>query len=122
MANRTMGPEDRAQQSVFEWAQWMQAQYPELEYMYAVPNGGYRHKATACILKLTGVKPGVPDICLPAAHGKYHGLYVEMKAKGGTESEFQKKYIKYLNSAGYLAVTCWGNHEATDTIERYLRM
>ena len=28
-----------------------------------------------------GLKSGVPDLCLPTAHGGYVGLYIEMKIK-----------------------------------------
>ena len=35
--------------------------------------------ATGGRLRAEGLKSGVPDLCLPSAHGEYHGLYIEMK-------------------------------------------
>jgi hypothetical protein len=117
-----MGVEDREQQTVFEWASLMSCKYPELEYMYSVPNGGYRNKATAAILKLTGVKSGVPDIFLPVGCNGYHGLYIEMKVGKNKPTDNQKRFMAYLNSAGYLAVVCYGADEAIGTVSRYLRI
>lgn len=125
MSNLYMGPEDREQQAIFEWAQLMvnTGRYPELEYMFAVPNGGHRHKATAARLKLTGVKSGVPDICLPVAKGKYHGLYVEIKrAQGGRATPEQKRWIEALNRGGYFAEVCHGCDSAIRVIEWYMNL
>ena len=95
--------------------------YPELENMFAIPNGGYRHYRTAAELKEEGVKSGVPDIMLPVARGGYNGLFIEMKrTTGGRVSETQQKFLKSLNDNGYLAVVCKGFEEARETILRYL--
>ena len=73
--------EHEHQKAVIEWAEVKSGQYPELRLLYAIPNGGHRHKAVAAKLKAEGVKPGVPDLCLPVRRGEYSGLYIEMKAK-----------------------------------------
>ena len=90
--------------------------------MFAVPNGGYRAKATARRLKLTGVRAGVPDIVLPVARGGHHGLFIEMKTADGRLSPDQKRFIAFLQAQGYATAVCHGNQQATDTIERYLEM
>ncbi|MBU0991826.1 MAG: VRR-NUC domain-containing protein, partial [Proteobacteria bacterium] len=67
---------------------------PELKLLYAIPNGGQRHKAIAQKLKMEGVKKGVPDLCLPVAKKPYNGLYIEMKRRtGGNVSVDQKKWL-----------------------------
>ena len=92
-----------------------------LEFLHAVPNGGLRSKKTAADLKLEGVKSGVPDISFPYPTGRHYGLYIEMKRKkGGKLSESQKKWLEYLNEAGYLAVVCKGEEQARDTIIKYI--
>lgn len=89
--------------------------------MYHIPNGGSRNKAEAARLKAQGVRAGVPDICLPAARGCYHGLYIELKRRnGGRVSEAQRGWIEYLENAGYCARVCHGWDEARETIEKYL--
>lgn len=112
--------ESQEQIWLFEWSLVMSARYPELNLMYHVPNGGLRSKATAGRLKAEGVKPGVPDVCLPVARKGYHGLYIEMKAAKGKLSDNQKVWIEALLKQGYHVVTCYGFNEAADVISDYL--
>lgn len=109
------------QQALFEWAEYAVGTHPELEWMYAIPNGGYRHKATAAKLKAEGVKPGVPDICLPVARGIYTALYIEMKReKGGRLSESQRRWAEGLRKQGCKVERCNGWQQAVAVILNYL--
>ena len=92
----------------------------ELQYMYHVPNGGKRDKATAAVLKRQGVKAGVPDIMLPAARAGYHGLYIELKAGENTTTKKQKEWLEYLRQQGYYTAVCYGWQPAAQLIEQYL--
>lgn len=120
--------EHNEQVMLFRWASIMQKHYQELALMYAIPNGGDRHVATATKLKAEGVKAGVPDICLPVARGPYHALYVEMKRpenkalgqKKGAVSPSQKRWITGLGRAGNKVVVAYGFDEARDVIHEYL--
>lgn len=68
-----------------------------------------------------GVKPGVPDLFIPRAAGKYHGLFIEMKReKGGKLSIAQAEWIALLRKEGYAARVCAGFDAARQTIERYM--
>lgn len=53
------------QKAVIQWCILMEGRWPELEYIYHVPNGGSRNAREAANLKAQGVKPGVPDLELP---------------------------------------------------------
>lgn len=119
--NRT--PHESAEQTaLFRWAAYSQGAHPELMLMHAIPNGGSRDPREAHNLKLQGVKPGVPDICLPVPRGPYHGLYIELKRqKGGRLSEEQKAWLNRLNRVGYRAVVCNGFEAAKDEILDYLK-
>ena len=75
MRNFRLSDESGHQEAIIEWCAWNMQQYPELELLYHVPNGGKRDKATAAVLKRQGVKAGVPDLVLPVARCGYHGLY-----------------------------------------------
>lgn len=116
-------PTEHAEQvTLFQWAAYAACKYPELEKMFAIPNGGYRHYKTAADLKSEGVKSGVPDIMLPAPKGKYHGLFVEMKRiKGGKVSDQQAGFIEYLKEQGYKVEICHGFEEAQKAIINYLK-
>ncbi len=50
---------------LMEWCKWQEHKYPELQLLYHIPNGGSRNAIEAKNLKRQGVKPGVPDLCLP---------------------------------------------------------
>lgn len=112
--------EDEEQKIIFEWAALMESNYPALRLMYHVPNGGKRSITEAKRFKAQGVKAGVPDIALPYPNGKYHGLYIELKAIGGKLSENQKQWLALLSTVGYKAVCCYGAEEAIGAIKTYL--
>ena len=113
--------ESQEQQLLFEWAALSAGKWPELALMYHIPNGGSRSKAEAGRFKAEGVKSGVPDICLPAARGGYHGLYIELKrVKGGRVSPAQQGWIAALRDQGYCACVCKGWDDAAHIIKAYL--
>lgn len=120
MRNFRLDDESGHQEALFCWAGYQLGSMPELEYMYHVPNGGKRDKATAAALKRQGVKPGVPDIVLPAVRAGYHGLYIELKAGRNTTTENQKRWLEYLRQQGYYTAVCYGWQLAAELIERYL--
>ena len=121
-AQEIIPSEDTEQQMLFTWAAMSSGKYPELMWMYACPNGGLRHIQTAMKLKDTGVKAGVPDIFLPVARHKCHGMYIEMKRrKGGKLSVYQKEWITELTKQGYYCVVAHGFEEAREQIEKYLK-
>ena len=105
--------------ALFEWAGYQTGRYPELDLMYAVPNWRVE-KAHRIYLAAEGVKPGVPDIVLPAARGCWFGLYIEMKVGDNQPTEDQNNYLVDLIAQGYYATVCCGFEEARQTIEDYL--
>lgn len=113
--------EDVEQTSLFIWAAYNTGKWPELELMYHIPNGGSRNKAEAARLQAQGVRPGVPDICMPVARNGHHGLYIELKRqKGGRLTEKQKEWIDALLRQGYFACRCDGWEAASLIITQYL--
>ena len=117
----TIPTENQEQAALFEWAEAASGKYPELRLLHAIANGGKRDGRTAAVLQWTGVKPGVPDLCLPVARGGFHGLYIELKRlKGGALSINQKTWLGLLAREGYKAVMCRGWLDARDTILNYL--
>lgn len=114
--------EAQEQKALFEWARWNTKRYPALELLYHIPNGGSRNPIEAHNLKGQGVKPGVPDICLPVPSHHYTALYIELKRrKGGRVSEEQKRWLFKLNRVGCKAVVAHGCDEARQVILEYLK-
>lgn len=105
---------------VIEWTKYRLQQYPELELLYSIPNGGSRHKIEAINLKRSGVKAGVPDLCLPVARNGFHALYIEMKTKKGKLSPKQIEIHALLKRFDNKVEVAHGLAEATEIIEAYL--
>ena len=109
------------QVALFKWAQWQSGKWPELRWMYAIPNGGARHVGVAAKLKAEGVKPGIPDICLPVPRGGFGALYIELKAKGGRVSQAQRAALDALVGLGNSGAVVFGWEQATKCIQAYLQ-
>lgn len=141
------GTEHAEQVAVFIWANDVREQYPDLDSLFAVPNGGLRNKATAGRLKAEGVKEGVSDLFLPVIrydripsspggppmqYVPFHGLFIEMKKARSAkvrndDPQFgatpeQRKFIALMKSRGYAATVCHGWIEASEVLLSYLRL
>ena len=98
------------------------AAHPELDLLYAIPNGGERHILVAKKLKAEGAKPGIPDYHLPVARGGFFSLYVELKTLTGSASREQIKVARKLEAAGHRVVICRGWELALAEILAYLSL
>ena len=124
------GSEHAHQVDVIRWCRLNEGRYPALRWIFAIPSGEHRHIAVANRLKAEGVKPGLPDLCLPVKRSIYGALWVEMKTpekkpvrggKGGL-SDAQHAWRLHLLEAGYRHVVAYGADEAIREIEAYLRL
>jgi hypothetical protein len=133
------GTEDGEQMALFCHAQRKVQVDWRWGLLFAIPNGGKRGVATASRLVATGVKRGVPDVCLPmtqrvktveTAHIMFYfscpGLYIELKRIGdvnkqpGKISEAQKYWREVLRGQGYQVHVAYGWQQAADQITHYL--
>lgn len=100
---------------------------PRFGLVFAIPNGGHRHKATAGKLKAEGVKAGIPDLFLPVprpaynGHRAYHGMFIELKVGRNSPTDSQELWLRLLAEQGYY--TCWiydDPQSAIDMLKWYL--
>lgn len=117
-----MRSEDTEQINVVSWANWNMNRYPELRWLFHVPNGGSRNKQEAVKFKQMGVKAGVSDLCLPYPRGMYCGLFIEMKYGDGRQQATQKEFLRDMAEAGHFVATCYSAEEAIKVIEQYLKL
>lgn len=117
-----MRSEDTEQINVVSWANWNMNRYPELRWLFHVPNGGSRNRAEAVKFKQMGVKAGVSDLCLPYPKGSYCGLFVEMKFGNNRQQDTQKEFLADMAEAGHFVATCYSAEEAIKVIEEYLNL
>lgn len=123
------GTEDAEQIALFMWAALKENQekYPDLKYMFAIPNGMYTpNKSVSARMRAMGMKRGVPDIMLPVRRDAWPGLFIELKRqhtdkqKAGKVTDNQDDYIAFLRSQGYGTVVCYGYEHAKTVIIEYL--
>lgn len=112
----------------------LQSQYPDL-YKYAThsPNGGKRpvktfikkgrlvsFSAEGKKLKEMGTKPGVSDWLILYPNKKYHGLFIELKVKGGTLQQSQIDFLKRQAQVGFYCAVCYSLEAFETIIKSYL--
>jgi hypothetical protein len=95
---------------------WFRRKFSDVR-IFAIPNGGWRSRATAAKLKAEGVSRGVPDLFVPA-----WGLWIEMKrSDGGRLSPDQKSWHLYLASIGQTVLVCHGAEDAKRQIDAHIK-
>src|SRR6266404_8567395 len=111
------GSEDGEQAALFCWAADNVGAYPQLKWLFAIPNGGSRHIAEATKMVAGGVRSGVPDIFLPVpfismVNRNYFGCFIEMKVGKNVQSKDQEEWFEYLTKAGYYCRVCYSWQKA----------
>lgn len=109
------------QVALFAWRDTQLARYPDLEWMFAIPNGAYRDIRTAARSKREGQKAGVWDIFLPVYRKPYHGLWIEMKAGRNKLSEQQKAFSDAVIAQKFCCLVMRSWEDAAQSIESYLK-
>lgn len=115
---------------LFDLLRMHEEKYPILKYVFAIPNGGHRHKAVAAKMKAEGVKAGVWDVFVPVS--KYEdgddyygphilecGLWIEMKYGSNKLTENQESFRNALID-DYDFEVCYSGIEAANVIFEYL--
>lgn len=88
----------------------------------AVPNGGFRVRREAAMLKAEGVQKGMPDLLIftppPSSPGRC-GVALEMKRRDGKPSDLrpnQRVWLERLEDLGWSVVVGWGALDAIDKL------
>lgn len=89
--------------------------YPK-SFLFAVPNGGFRNKYTAIVLKMTGTVAGVADLIF--LHNDKL-IFVEVKTPKGVLSKTQKAFRLKITDMGYSYWIVRSAHEMLERIKEY---
>lgn len=101
---------------------WFRLQYPKYsKLLFAVPNGGYRNKIEAGIMKAEGVVSGVSDLILLMPSKGFNSLCIEMKAGKGKQAESQKEWQNEAEKAGNAYRICRSVDDFMNVINGYLK-
>ena len=119
--------ESQIQASFIEWCRASESRYPALKLAFAVPNGSYRHIATAVRAKREGQRAGVPDWILPT-DGWFSskedsvavGLMLEFKRPGQKPTEEQKAYHDLATLHGHRVEIVTSAERAISIVKEYL--
>jgi len=113
-----MKHEESAEQQAFvAWCRMSKAPY---NLIFAIENEGRKTPQAGARAKSMGKLAGVSDLILLYPTFKYHGLCIEMKAKGGKQSTCQGIFQHNVEKYGYLYVLCYSADEAIKTIKKYV--
>lgn len=112
--------ESDIQTEFFEKVKLFFPQIPD-KLLFAVPNGGSRHKAEAKRMKGEGVKPGVSDVILLIPKKGYASLLIEFKTKTGKQSDDQKEFQRQAEMCGSKYVVVRSASKAIEVMNEYLR-
>lgn len=104
---------------------WIRYQYPRLLLTASIQEhaGGkfaFSNIQKANRRKRMGYLAGTPDLMIFSPTGIYRGMFIEMKAPKGTQSETQKVFGEHASANGYCYVVCHSLHEAQQAVEKYL--
>ena len=94
--------------------------YPELALLHHIPNGGNRNAREGAKLQRMGVLAGAPDLHLPAARGRYHSLYIEMKFDDGRLLKSQREFLTAAAGLQNYCVVCYSAADAIEAIQTYI--
>lgn len=122
-AKLPVATEHQEQVALFDWLELESRKYHELRLAFAIPNGASKSWSQAKKFQAEGLRAGVPDVLLPVARGKYHGLFIEMKrAKGGVVSPEQEHWLLCMEIEGYRTDVCRGWIEAQAAVMNYMSL
>lgn len=117
---RVVSSERAEQEALIRWVRFQAGRDQRLSRLFHVPNGGWRHPATAQAMRRAGVVRGVPDLLLPVPAKGHVGLAIEMKSAQGKLTPEQKDWLAYLESVGWATAVCKSFMEARQALESYL--
>jgi len=89
--------------------------------IFAVPNGGSRHKIEAANMKRQGIKAGVADVILLIPKNGFASLCLEFKTDTGKQSDEQKEFQRQAESCGSKYVIVRSVAEAIQETKEYLK-
>lgn len=113
--------EHSIQSDVFRWAALAACAHPELVTLYAVPNGFHAANKRAAIRMLReGLRPSIPDVCLPVKRATFGALYIEHKTLTNPVSEKQQRMHDLLREQGNAVVVSRSFEHSRTALLAYL--
>jgi hypothetical protein len=106
--------EDDLQRAICKLLRLLEAQ--ARLYWFAVPNGGFRRKIEAAIMKGLGVRAGIPDLVILA---KGRAYFMELKSSVGVLNDAQRIVIPALKRHGFPVVVIRTIDQAIEALKSW---
>lgn len=119
-SSKLIPSESQTQIAYFHWVKLKESQDDRFLAVFAVPNAGARTPRAGARMKAEGLRAGIPDIFCSIPSKGYHGLYIELKKKGGKISPNQITYLDLFTKYNYLCKVCYSLSELIEVTEDYL--
>jgi len=104
-----------------ECIKWFRLQYPN-HVLFAIPNGGYRSKIEAAIMKGEGVVSGVADLFLMCPNNTWNGFFIEIKSKTELLTKSQNDFRNKALDFRYRYDVCRSLDEFMWLVNNYLKI
>ncbi len=113
------GEEHRIQEQFTRWLRGLD--HPAARAAYAIPNNAVSARKWLLFFVSEGLKPGVPDYCIPYPSRGYGALYIEFKTPIGEVSGVQTRMHEILREAGNFIYVARSLREAQQVFCDYLK-
>jgi len=98
-------------------------EHPKIDEMAFSTNNGaiLKNPLQMILLKLGGLKTGVPDVFIMYPYNGHHGLIIEFKRPDGVVSQEQKTWLANLARHGYFCAVCRTLDNAIKVVAEYFK-
>lgn len=102
---------------------WFDIQYPQYSnFLFHIRNGGSIKSAREGLkFKRMGVRKGIPDLFLSLPNSDFHGMYIEMKRRGGRPTMEQMENQIRFKCYGYEFIIVDNIEEFINVVKDYLK-
>jgi hypothetical protein len=118
MKTKRQNTEHTICREIVKWARMFERRYPCLQWLRHWPNEGKRNPWLA---KQIGIQAGPSDYFLPVPTARFHGLWLEIKAKGNKPTEAQERWLRDMSDLGYRCEWCDSIQSAIMILEDYAK-
>ena len=91
------------------------------DFLIKIHNEGRKNKIAAYIDKKSGLKSGVSDLFLALPNERYHGMWIEVKKKGGKLTKNQQEWFNKMYKIDYYTCICYDVDDFIRETDEYLK-
>ena len=121
--------EHKEQCEFFKWCRLQENIYPQLKWIFAIPNQGKRNPTIGARFKREGMKAGVSDVFVPVPVYGFRdrfsytgGLFIEFKYGKNGLTDAQKDFQGEMARRDYAVAVVYSAEEAIELVKNYLQI